>query len=279
VTGDIRIDPDSLAILEEERAFLLRSLTDLEREYEAGDVDDQDYIALKDDYTARAAGVLRAIEAGRSALPPRPPTDWRRILLGAAVGVVAVVLIGWALTRDTTDRREGDTITGGPVGSDVAGSGEVGSGGAGSDVNSLLVQARQLQTTDPLASIMLYEQVLAQEPENVEALTYRGWTAAFVALGLPEGADRDVLVGSATTFLDQARTIDPTYPDAQCFTAIVRFRFAGDAEGAKEPLERCRAGDLPASVQGLVDALGTSIDDALAANGDATTTTATTTTP
>jgi hypothetical protein len=269
VTGDIRIDPDSLAILEEERAFLLRSLTDLEREYEAGDVDDQDYVALKDDYTARAAGVLRAIEAGRSALPPRPPTDWRRILLGAAVGVVAVVLIGWALTRGTTDRREGDTITGGPVGSDVA----------GSDVNSLLVQARQLQTTDPLASIMLYEQVLAQEPENVEALTYRGWTAAFVALGLPEGADRDVLVGSATTFLDQARTIDPSYPDAQCFTAIVRFRFAGDAQGAKEPLERCRAGDLPASVQGLVDALGTSIDDALAANGDATTTTATTTTP
>ena len=223
---------------------------------------------MKDDYTARAAGVLRAIEAGRSALPPRPPTDWRRILLGAAVGVVAVVLIGWALTRGTTDRREGDTITGGPVGSDVA----------GSDVNSLLVQARQLQTTDPLASIMLYEQVLAQEPENVEALTYRGWTAAFVALGLPEGADRDVLVSSATTFLDQARTIDPSYPDAQCFTAIVRFRFAGDAEGAKEPLERCRAGDLPASVQGLVDALGTSIDDALAANGDAATTTATTTT-
>ena len=136
-------------------------------------------------------------------------------------------------------------------------------------MNSLLVQARQLQTSDPLASIMLYEQVLAQEPENVEALTYRGWTAAFVALGLPEGADRDVLVGSATTFLDQARTIDPSYPDAQCFTAIVRFRFAGDAEGAKEPLERCRAGDLPASVQGLVDALGSSIDDALAENGDA----------
>ena len=147
-------------------------------------------------------------------------------------------------------------------------------------MNSLLVQARQLQTSDPLASIMLYEQVLAQEPENVEALTYRGWTAAFVALGLPEGADRDVLVDSATTFLDQARTIDPSYPDAQCFTAIVRFRFAGDAEGAKEPLERCRAGDLPASVQGLVDALGSSIDDALAENGDAaTTTTATTATP
>jgi hypothetical protein len=275
VTGASRIDPDSLAILEEERAFLLRSLTDLDREHEAGDVDDQDYAALRDDYTARAAGVLRAIETGRSALPPRRPTDWRRIFVGAGAAVAAVVLIGWALTRGTSDRREGDTITGGPIGSEVAGSGQVGSAGVGSDVNSLLVQARQLQTSDPLASIMLYEQVLAQEPDNVEALTYRGWTAAFVALGLPEGADRDVLVNSATTFLDQARSIDPSYPDAQCFTAIVRFRFADDAEGAKEPLERCRAGDLPASVQGLVDALGSSIDDALAENGDATATTAT----
>ncbi|MGD9704229.1 MAG: hypothetical protein AB7Q42_20100 [Acidimicrobiia bacterium] len=243
------IDPDELATLEEERSFLLRSLADLEREHEAGDVDDHDYTTLKDDYTSRAARVLRAIEAGRAVLPPRRPTDWRRVIIGAVVAVLAVALIGWALTRDTTDRRAGDTITGGPT---------------GTDVNSMLVQARQLQTSDPLASIKLYEQVLAQEPENIEALTYRGWTAAFVALGLPEGPDRDVLVSSATSFLDRARAVDPTYPDAQCFTAIARFRFAGDSQGAKEPLERCREGDLPASVQSLVDALGASIDEALA---------------
>ena len=33
---------DRLAALEEERRFLLRSLTDLEREHDAGDVDDLD---------------------------------------------------------------------------------------------------------------------------------------------------------------------------------------------------------------------------------------------
>ena len=48
-------DPDSLAHLEEEREFLLRSLRDLEREREAGDIDDDDYRTLHDDYTARAA--------------------------------------------------------------------------------------------------------------------------------------------------------------------------------------------------------------------------------
>jgi len=253
------MDPDELAALEEQRAFLLRSLADLEREHDAGDVDDDDYATLKDDYTARAATVLRAIDEGRSTLPARRPTDWRRVIVGGCAVVVAALVLVVVLTRNTSDRGTADTITGGPT---------------GTDVNSLLVQARQLQTSDPLASIKLYEQVIAEDPENVEALTYRGWTAAFVALQLAEGADRDLLVQSASTFLDRARAADPSYPDAQCFTAIVRFRFQDDAQGAKEPLDRCREGNLPASVQSLVDALGTSVDDALAAAGKATSTSA-----
>jgi hypothetical protein len=56
------LDPDTLAVLDEQRDFLLRSLADLEREHEAGDVDDHDYVTLKDDYTARAARTIRAIE-------------------------------------------------------------------------------------------------------------------------------------------------------------------------------------------------------------------------
>ncbi len=54
--------------MEEERKFLLRSLVDLEREHDAGDVDDVDYQELKDGYTVRAAHTLRAIEAGRAAV-------------------------------------------------------------------------------------------------------------------------------------------------------------------------------------------------------------------
>ena len=253
------IDPDELAALEEQRAFLLRSLADLEREHDAGDVDDDDYLTLKDDYTTRAAAVLRAIDEGRATLPTRRATDWRRVIIGGCIAVIAALALFFVLTRNTADRRAGDTVTGGPT---------------GTDVNSLLVQARQLQTTDPLASIKLYEQVIDEDPDNVEALTYRGWTAAFVALQIPEGAYRDLLVQSASTFLDRARAADPSYPDAQCFTAIVRFRFQNDAPGAKEPLDRCREGDLPASVQSLVDALGTSIDDALAGTGASTSTTA-----
>jgi hypothetical protein len=112
--------------------------------------------------------------------------------------------------------------------------------------------------------------VLAAQPDNIEALTYRGWSALFPAFGLPEGEPRDILVASAATFLDQARAADPTYVDAQCFTAILRFRFQGDAAGAKEPYDRCIAGDLPSSVAAFVDALGTSIDEALAAGPSTT---------
>lgn len=264
MTAPGRVDLDQLAALEEERTFLLRSIEDLDREHAAGDVDEDDYRTLRDEYTVRAAAVLRAIESGRAELPSARPTDKRRIAVGLLVALVAVVVVGWLLTRNTNDRRAGETVTG---------------GAAGSDVNSLLVQARQLQTSDPLGSIKLYEQVLAQEPGNVEALTYRGWTAALVALAVEPGEDRDLLVHSAITFLDRARESDPSYPDAQCFTAIVRFRFLDDPAGAQEPLEQCRAGDLPASVQGLIDVLGGSIDEALAGEDASTDDASTTTSP
>ncbi|MDQ1515519.1 MAG: hypothetical protein QOE80_1349, partial [Actinomycetota bacterium] len=60
-------DPDALASLESERDFLLRSIADLDQERAAGNLDEERYQSLKDDYTARAAAVLRSIEDGRDA--------------------------------------------------------------------------------------------------------------------------------------------------------------------------------------------------------------------
>ena len=39
--------------MDEQLDFLLRSLEDLEREHAVGDLDEHDYAALRDDYTAR----------------------------------------------------------------------------------------------------------------------------------------------------------------------------------------------------------------------------------
>ena len=49
--------------LEEERDFLFRSLRDLDAERTAGDIDDEDYQSLRDDYTVRAAEVVRRLAA------------------------------------------------------------------------------------------------------------------------------------------------------------------------------------------------------------------------
>jgi tetratricopeptide (TPR) repeat protein len=49
------------SVLDEEREFFLRSLRDLEAERAAGDIDEVDYVALRDDYTVRAAHVLRQL--------------------------------------------------------------------------------------------------------------------------------------------------------------------------------------------------------------------------
>ncbi|MBO0694381.1 MAG: hypothetical protein J2P58_15860, partial [Acidimicrobiaceae bacterium] len=61
------MDPATRELLEE-RDFLLRSLADLDAEHDAHDIDDVDYRTLKDEYTSRAAAVLRALAA-----PPDDP--------------------------------------------------------------------------------------------------------------------------------------------------------------------------------------------------------------
>ena len=57
------LDPDALVALEEQRDFLLRSIEDLDRELAAGDLDADDHRTLRDDYTARAAALIRSIDA------------------------------------------------------------------------------------------------------------------------------------------------------------------------------------------------------------------------
>ncbi len=57
---------------DEQVEFLLGSLRDLEAERAAGDIDEQDYSTLKDDYTVRAAAALRA--SADAPLPTASPS-------------------------------------------------------------------------------------------------------------------------------------------------------------------------------------------------------------
>ncbi|NBT26866.1 MAG: hypothetical protein EBT09_10000 [Actinobacteria bacterium] len=174
---------------------------------------------------------------------PRP-TARRRVII---VGVVVVAIgAGWFVANSAGQRLPGQSA----------------SGGIEDSTASLLSQARQLNFSDPQQSIELYTKVLELNPDNVEALTYRAWLIALVAR---DAADDVKLVAVATALegLQRATEIDPQYPDAHCFTGIVKFRFAGDAQGAKQALDLCEASNPPAEVAGFVDSIRTEVDAAL----------------
>jgi len=213
-----------MSALEEQRDFLLRSLEDLEREHAAGDVDDADYAALKDDYTARAATVLRALEGG----PPRSSvTSGRRAQPVVVVaGVLLFAVAAGVLVAQTAGRRDaGDAVTG-----DVRQS-----------VTEKLNEAgRRGAEGDYAGGIALYDEVLASDPQNAEALTYKGWYLT-----------RSDAAADGLTQLLEAATANPDYPDVHAFLAVVFARSGLRAEALRE-LERLDALDPPAFVRDLV---------------------------
>lgn len=241
----------SEAELEAERDFLLASLADLEAEHAAGDVDEVDYAALKDDYTARAAAVLRRIESGRAPAAPARPPRRRALRSVAVVAAVAVLAVGAGLlvARTAGNRLPSETI----------------SGGIGESNANRLANARQLQGSDPARALALYDEVLQTSPDNPEALTYRAWLSIRAAAAA--GAPPAPVVATALDGLDRARAANPGYADAACFSAIVRFRYTKDPAGARGPYVDCVVADPPDVVSGLVQALGSQIDEAIGYSG------------
>lgn len=238
------MNPDRLAALEEERRFLLRSLDDLERERRVGDVDDDDYAELRDGYTARAAAVLRQIESGRAALAPKPTVSWRRRIVGAVVVVALVGVVWWALSASSAQRLPGQQITG----LDPREQTQV-----------LLSQARALQFSDAAAAAEIYADVLEADRDNVEALTYRGWTLALSTIGDEDEAAVQAKLDEAVASMVAAIEADRTYPDPYCFLGIVQYRFFGEAETALPFIEGCLSAGPPADVRQLVESLRTEV--------------------
>ena len=209
------IDPDEVARLEEERTFLLRSIADLDREHEAGDVDPDDYDELRNGYVARAAEAIRALDASRSTLErQRAETPRRRGRTLVWVGAVAVfaVVAGVLLASALGSRGEGAGLT-----------------GTGALPGDDAAQCRSLSFSKPAEGVTCYDKLLEKRPDDVEALTYQGW--AKVRAG-------DVDGGSA--LFDRVVELDPSYPDVHVFRASVR-KNAGDFAGAQAELDRLYA--------------------------------------
>ena len=221
--------------LEEERDFLLASLQDLERERDAGELSERDYQALKDDYTARAAIVLRALErgtrrprpAGRDAPPPVRVRSRRS--LGITIGVIVVIA---ALTAGTVVAFSGQREAGAPM-----------TGSLPDTPTGRMAQALQLESQGKAAeALKIYDELLKDDPRNVQALAYRGWLLK--RAGLPD---------LAMESLDQAIAIDPRYPDPHFFRGMVLYQDRKDPAGAVTEFRLFLSNNPPQEMVPLVE--------------------------
>lgn len=234
------LDPDALAHLEEQRAFLLRSLADLEREHDAGDLDDVDYAELRDDYTARAAETLRAIDQQRAAFGQARPVRSRGRVL-AVFGSVALlaVIAGVMVATSLGARKAGETSSGGI---DVA---ETPSQRANACIAKIDQSGR-----NPGPAITCFQGVLDDDPESVVALTWLGWQLSLSAPNF-DGDQRAQLADSATRLLGRAVEANPDYSYARALRAVVAYR-NGDAKSAKTYLADFRSHDPSPDAEAII---------------------------
>ncbi len=244
---------DSPFYRHDELESLLTALDDLDDEFDAGDMSDEDYQTLKGDYTVRVADTMRRLERAEdktmpdastmssskmasskttaSGSEPSGPSTARRVATWSAILVFAAG-VGVLLAQAAGERGVNDTLTG--------------SIGFSSRQRIQQCQEQAAAGGDLLGALECLDSVLEEDPENVEALSYRAWFLVLAAGGSPNADDDQAveLFDSAQIYLDQAIDIDPTYADARAFRAVIHDR-RGDAAAACADIEALLASDPP----------------------------------
>jgi tetratricopeptide (TPR) repeat protein len=239
------IDRDAL---ESEREFLLRSLADLEAERDVGNVDDGTYRELHDDYTARAAAVIRSLEAGADLTSPEsPPVSplTRALTVG---GIVAfAVAAAFLLTHAIGQRRPGQTITGngqvaGGPSTTVADPGPALAAAVKAQPASYaahIAYARYLiQSADFADAIHEFGAAARIDPSQPEPPTYAGWAGALLARQVSDATSRTTLLAAALERLNDVIRAHPGYPDAYALKGVILFDFEHDAVRAVPSLQQ-----------------------------------------
>lgn len=250
--------------LGEERTAIYRALRELDFDHEAGHLSEDDYRGLREAYEARAAAVLRALDAlgglapssaagSRADAAPPARRGWTRspVALGAgallllAFGVLLGVSVGRYTEPDPMTPAAGARIAAPPPPGSMPpteirpGSSAGASGGEASAAGparplapeilaGMLEAARQSLFAGQYAeAIAAYQAVLKRDPRNVNAMSHLGY---IVALGGHADA--------ALETLDKALAIDPNYPPAHFFRGQVLAEAKGDQAGAIRAWER-----------------------------------------
>jgi cytochrome c-type biogenesis protein CcmH/NrfG len=229
--------------LEEERDFLLRSLDDLEEERAAGSIDEESYRALHDDYTARAAAVIRALRDGVDARPEPPRAPWARRALVAGGLIVFAAAAGVALAYALGARLPGQTASGNSAAPSRTGVGtraqlEAAVREHPDDVRPKVLLARFLEADNDLpGALEQYDAVVEIDPANADAYAQSG-RILYLTASRASPSDAAPLVDEARARLDHSVELDPEAPDPRFFRAIVLANEFGDFTAAQGDLQR-----------------------------------------
>jgi cytochrome c-type biogenesis protein CcmH/NrfG len=226
--------------IEDRMQAALRSLEEIEADFESGNLSESDYAGLRARYQAEVADLEQqlgeiatpSIAAERSERAVAGGKSGKSSALGWAAGVVAFVALAWlVMSQALSPRTEDGSITGSIPGQSMGASGAA----AGvpvaevdpqelaaleaviaenpTDVEALVGLGHlylRMGRNDELADVT--QRALALEPENPEALTHMGML--LFSMQHPEGV---------MPSFDRALAADPDFPEALQFKGMVAF--------------------------------------------------------
>jgi tetratricopeptide (TPR) repeat protein len=138
-----------------------------------------------------------------------PPRFSWKVPVAIVVVLALAGLAGWAVASAAGDRTPGQSATGSVPQS-------------GNPIDTKLATARDLIGQKKIVdAIKTYDDVLRDDPNQPEALAYRGWLLYLAGLG-DQGLDS----------VTKATQADPSYPDAHFFRGQMLCQMQHDNDGA-----------------------------------------------
>ena len=189
----------------------------------------RDFAALRSDYTARAADVLRSLDGvPRARREPtfrttNSPPAWKAPL--TVVVVVAFAIGTGVLVARTAGERVGNAGLTGSVRTAPPSP-------TATAVAELMTEGRENMAADPVRALKAFEAAVKLDPGQVEAIAYSGWILRLVGRSSTDPAQARELFAAAHERLDRAIAVDPTYPDSLAFRGILQLRDEGDPKAA-----------------------------------------------
>ena len=214
--------------VENEKYFLLKSLNDLDDELAKGDISQNDYLQLTRRYKRRLITLnIRKPSSSQKPKLQNPTKTWLTVVFLIAVAIIS----GLAISNFSGERSASETLTGSIRKSTV----------------TKLQEAQQLLSdskTWPQA-IEIYEEVLEEQPSNVEAITYRAW------LSYRQGAASEPLIEE----WNEVRLLNPEFADAIVFLTIA-LSDEGRFSEALSQLKELKEIEVAPQLQSVLDSQG-----------------------